>query len=41
VRGFGVTFALGIVASAFTATTVTRYLVTAWLRVRRPTAIPI
>jgi preprotein translocase subunit SecD len=41
VRGFGVTFALGIVASAFTATTVTRYLVTGWLRLRRPTAIPI
>jgi protein-export membrane protein SecD len=41
VRGFGVTLALGIVASAFTATTVTRYLVTGWLRLRRPTAIPI
>jgi preprotein translocase subunit SecD len=41
VRGFGVTLALGIVASAFTATTVTRYLVTAWLRWRRPTTIPI
>jgi preprotein translocase subunit SecD len=41
VRGFGVTLALGIVASAFTATTVTRYLVTGWLRWRRPTAIPI
>lgn len=41
VRGFGVTLALGIVASAFTATTVTRYLVSGWLRWRRPTAIPI
>jgi preprotein translocase subunit SecD len=41
VRGFGVTLAIGIVASAFTATTVTRYLVTGWLRWRRPTAIPI
>jgi preprotein translocase subunit SecD len=41
VRGFGVTFALGIIASAFTATTVTRYLVTGWLRWRRPTTIPI
>jgi preprotein translocase subunit SecD len=41
VRGFGVTLAIGIIASAFTATTVTRYLVTGWLRWRRPTAIPI
>jgi preprotein translocase subunit SecD len=41
VRGFGVTLALGIVASAFTATTVTRYLVTGWLRWWRPAAIPI
>ena len=41
VRGFGVTLAIGIVASAFTATTVTRYLVAGWLRWLRPTAIPI
>src|SRR5262245_751258 len=41
VRGFGVTLGLGIVASAFTATTVTRYLVSGWLRLLRPTAIPI
>jgi len=41
VRGFGVTLAIGIVASAFTATTVTRYLVTGWLRWWRPAAIPI
>jgi len=41
VRGFGVTLAIGIVASAFTATTVTRYLVSGWLRWWRPTAIPI
>jgi preprotein translocase subunit SecD len=41
VRGFGVTLAIGIVASAFTATTVTRYLVSGWVKWRRPTAIPI
>jgi len=41
VRGFGVTMAIGIIASAFTATTVTRYLVAAWLRSTRPSAIPI
>ncbi|MGH6814405.1 MAG: protein translocase subunit SecD [Hyphomicrobiaceae bacterium] len=41
VRGFGVTMAIGIVASAFTATTVTRYFVAGWLRSTRPTAVPI
>jgi preprotein translocase subunit SecD len=41
VRGFGVTLAIGIIASAFTATTVTRYLVAHWLRWTRPKAIPI
>jgi protein-export membrane protein SecD len=41
VRGFGVTLALGIIASAFTATTVTRYLVAGWVWWRRPTLIPI
>jgi preprotein translocase subunit SecD len=41
VRGFGVTLAIGIIASAFTATTVTRYLVAGWLRTIKPKAIPI
>lgn len=41
VRGFGVTLAIGIIASAFTATTVTRYLVASWLRMTRPKTIPI
>jgi protein-export membrane protein SecD len=41
VRGFGVTLAIGIIASAFTATTVTRYLVAAWLRWTSPKVIPI
>jgi preprotein translocase subunit SecD len=41
VRGFGVTLAIGIVASAFTATTVTRYLVAGWLRWTNPKVIPI
>ena len=36
VRGFGVTLAIGIIASAFTATTVTRYLVAGWLRWTSP-----
>ena len=41
VRGFGVTLAIGIIASAFTATTVTRYLVAGWLRWTNPKTIPI
>jgi protein-export membrane protein SecD len=41
VRGFGVTLAIGIIASAFTATTVTRYLVAGWLRSTNPKTIPI
>jgi len=41
VRGFGVTLAIGIIASAFTATTVTRYLVAGWLRWTSPKTIPI
>jgi preprotein translocase subunit SecD len=41
VRGFGVTLAIGIIASAFTATTVTRYLVASWLKWTRPKVIPI
>jgi preprotein translocase subunit SecD len=41
VRGFGVTLAIGIIASAFTATTVTRYLVVGWLRWTEPKVIPI
>jgi preprotein translocase subunit SecD len=41
VRGFGVTLAIGIIASAFTATTVTRYLVAGWLRWTKPKEIPI
>jgi protein-export membrane protein SecD len=41
VRGFGITLAIGIIASAFTATTVTRYLVAGWLRWTKPKAIPI
>lgn len=41
ISGFAVTLGIGILASAFTATTVTRYLVAGWLRWARPTAIPI
>ncbi len=41
IKGFAVTFGLGILASAFTATTITRYLVSGWLRWKRPSAITI
>lgn len=41
VRGFAVTLGIGILASFFTATTITRYLVSEWIRWTRPTVIPI
>jgi protein-export membrane protein SecD len=41
VRGFAVTLAIGIIASFFTATTITRLLVAEWVRWARPTAVPI
>jgi protein-export membrane protein SecD len=41
VRGFAVTLTIGILASMFTAVTVTRLMVSYWLRWSRPAAIPI
>lgn len=41
VRGFAVTLSIGIVTSVFTAFTVTRLMVSAWVRSRRPVAVPI
>ena len=41
VKGFGVTLAIGIVTSLFTAVMVTRLMVVYWLRRRRPKALPI
>ena len=41
VRGFAVTLTVGILASMFTAVTVTRLMVATWLRWARPQAIPI
>ena len=40
VRGFAVTLAIGIVTTVFTAFTVTRWLVAAWVRRRRPKELP-
>jgi protein-export membrane protein SecD len=41
VRGFAVTLTVGILASMFTAVTVTRLMVAYWLRLARPQLIPI
>jgi protein-export membrane protein SecD len=41
VRGFAVTLTIGILASMFTAVTVTRLMVAYWLRWMRPKEIPI
>jgi protein-export membrane protein SecD len=41
VRGFAVTLTIGILASMFTAVTVTRLMVSYWLRWARPTTVPI
>ena len=41
VRGFAVTLMLGIVSSMFTAIMVTRFMVTTWVRLRRPKSLPL
>jgi len=41
VRGFAVTLTVGVIASMFTAVTVTRLMVAYWLRWTRPRLIPI
>ncbi len=41
VKGFGVTLAIGICTSMFTAVMVTRLIVVIWLRKRRPQSLPI
>ena len=41
VRGFAVTLTIGILASMFTAVTVTRLMVAYWLRWARPKQLPI
>ena len=40
VKGFAVTLAIGIITSVFTAFTLTRLLVTLWLRWKRPDELP-
>ena len=41
IRGFAVTLSIGILTSVFTAFTLTRLMVSAWVRSRRPAAVPI
>jgi protein-export membrane protein SecD len=41
VRGFAVTLSIGILASMFTAVTVTRLMVVNWMRWARPAMVPI
>ncbi len=41
VKGFGVTLAIGIVTSMFTAVMVSRLIIVTWLRRRRPKMLPI
>ena len=41
VRGFAVTFIIGIITTVFTAFTLTRLVISVWVRTRRPAAIPI
>ena len=41
VRGFAVTLSIGIIASMFTAISLTRLIVVFWLKRARPAALPI
>ncbi len=41
VRGFAITFLIGIVTTSFTAYTFTRLMIATWVRWRRPTELPI
>ena len=40
IRGFAVTLAIGIITSVFTAFTLTRLLMTMWVRWKKPTELP-
>jgi protein-export membrane protein SecD len=41
VRGFAVTFLIGIVTTAFTAYTFTRLMIATWVRMTRPARLPM
>ena len=41
IRGFAITLAIGVLTSVFTAFTFSRLLIAQWVRIRRPSTIPI
>ncbi len=41
VRGFAITFGIGIITTVFTAFTLTRLMAAVWVRWRRPQRVPI
>ena len=41
VRGFAVTLGIGIVATVFTAYTVTQLIISGWIKLRRPKVVPL
>lgn len=41
VRGFAITLAIGIVTTVFSAFTLNRLIISEWVRLRRPSAVPI
>jgi protein-export membrane protein SecD len=41
IRGFAITLSIGIVASLFTAVTLTRLIIATWVRYVRPNVIPL
>lgn len=41
VRGFAVTYGIGIIATVFTAYSLTSLIIAVWVRTRRPSAVPI
>ncbi len=41
VRGFAITFMIGLVTTSFTAYTFTRLMIATWVRWRRPAQLPI
>jgi preprotein translocase subunit SecD len=41
VRGFAVTLAIGLMTSMFTAIMLTRYIISVYVALRRPKALPV
>ncbi len=41
VKGFAITISIGIITSMFTATMLVRFMMSTWLRQRRPKLLPV